>query len=248
MQSFLLVTLASALLQKDTETAEASKALQRTMAKALALGVECEEMCKAVGAYPKTCACPGWNGMPASSNDMDTRGCYEKYCVPIAHTADPCPSDAFVTCVAENSKVAAFLQVDAQGKTVDWSARVWRTQAALASMEKKQKRLMADTVALGVQCEEMCKKMGQFPQGCQCPGWNGTPGSSDELDGRDCYTKYCVPIAHTSDPCPSDDFVTCVSENTKHSFMQVNWLAKKQAIQAAGRAMAVAQKSKQPHA
>ena len=44
MQSFLLVTLASALLQKDTETAEASKALQRTMAKALALGHRCASL------------------------------------------------------------------------------------------------------------------------------------------------------------------------------------------------------------
>ena len=34
--------------------------------------------------------------MPASSNDMDTRGCYEKYCVPIAHTVPPAVRSEFL--------------------------------------------------------------------------------------------------------------------------------------------------------
>ena len=51
--------------------------------------------CASVGAesqalrHLRTRAACRWNGMPASSNDMDTRGCYEKYCVPIAHTVPP---------------------------------------------------------------------------------------------------------------------------------------------------------------
>jgi hypothetical protein len=235
MMKVAVLALAAATVLK-TEKTEASRTFQRTMAKALALGVECEEMCKQVGAYPQGCACPGWNGMPASSDDMDTRNCYAKYCVPIAHTADPCPSDAFETCVSEKSKVPALLQVD-------WSARIQLTKSALAVMVKKQKRFKADAVAMGVQCEEMCKAMGNFPEGCQCPGWNGTPGSSDDIDDRNCYSKYCKPIAHTADPCPSDAFVTCVSEHTQHAaLLQTNWVSKKQAIQAAARRMAIQDK------
>lgn len=206
MYSTLLFTCASAAFLGKHE------AFSRSMAKALALGVECEEMCKATGAYPQGCQCPGWNGQPASSNDSDGRDCYTKYCVPIAHTADPCPSDEFVTCVAQNSKVAALMQAN-----VDWEARATQTKAVMTKMAN---RLAADVVALGAECEEMCKLTGSYPQGCKCPGWNGTPASSDAQDGRDCYTKYCKPIAHTEDPCPSDDFVTCVADST--SFVQMD--------------------------
>jgi hypothetical protein len=209
--SVLVFTLAAA---EASLTAEQTAHKTRQRAQALALGVECEEMCKAVGSFPEGCACPGWNGQPASSNDMDTRGCYDKYCVPIAHTADPCPSDEFATCVAENSKVPALLQVD-------WMDKITTTQAVIAHYVRKAARMKADTVSFGVECEEMCKTLGQYPNGCQCPGWNGEPASSDGLDDRNCYAKYCEPIAHTPDPCPSDEFVTCVSEHT--SFLQINW-------------------------
>merc|ERR1719182_1134735 len=59
-------------------------------------------MCKKLGAYPN-CQCPGFNGEPASSDD--TRGCYTSYC---QDPGAPCPNDAFVNCVKENT--AAFLQ------------------------------------------------------------------------------------------------------------------------------------------
>merc|ERR1719359_1981276 len=59
-------------------------------------------MCKKLGAYPN-CQCPGFNGEPASSDD--TRGCYTQYC---QDPTAPCPNDAFVNCVKENTK--AFLQ------------------------------------------------------------------------------------------------------------------------------------------
>merc|ERR1719253_1508139 len=92
-------------------------------------------------------------------------------------------------------------------------------------LEKSAHRnsLYAKAVALGVECEDMCKKMGSYPNGCQCPGWNGSPASSDAVDGRNCFAKHCGPIAHTDDPCPSDDFVTCVAEHTKVSFLSVGY-------------------------
>jgi len=203
------------------ESAQETAHLQRARATALALGVECEEMCKMVGSYPQGCACPGWNGQPASSDDMDTRGCYEKYCVPIAHTDDPCPSDDFLGCVEQNSKVPALLQMN-------YGSLIMKTRSVIQYMVHQQAKNKAAAVVMGVECEEMCKTLGQYPAGCQCPGWNGSPASSDDLDDRNCYAKYCEPIAHTPDPCPSDDFVSCVS--TKTSFLQVNWKSHKAKI------------------
>merc|ERR1719198_2935467 len=76
------------------------------------MGVDCEKMCKEIGAYPN-CQCPGFEGEPASSDD--TRACIEKYC---QDPETPCPNDAFVTCVDENTKVSA-LQWPAVMKKVD---------------------------------------------------------------------------------------------------------------------------------
>merc|ERR1719453_1719742 len=61
--------------------------------KATTFGVDCEKMCKRLGAYPN-CQCPGFNGEPASSDD--TRGCYVSYC---QDPKAPCPNDPFVNCV-----------------------------------------------------------------------------------------------------------------------------------------------------
>merc|ERR1719478_978471 len=65
----------------------------------------------------------------------------------------------------------------------------------------------------GTDCENMCKKLGAYPN-CQCPGFNGEPASSD--DTRACHVKYCQ---DPSAPCPNDAFVTCVKENTA-TFLQ----------------------------
>jgi len=230
--------VASVIAVKVTDTSTSADAnLQRAKSAALALGIECEEMCKTVGSYPEGCACPGWNGQPASSSDMDTRGCYDKYCVPIAHTDDPCPSDDFLGCVEQNSKVPALLQMNYGALQY----RIEQTRGVLRFMNKQQARNKAAAVVRGVECEEMCKTLGQYPAGCQCPGWNGSPASSADLDDRGCYAKYCEPIAHTPDPCPSDDFVTCVS--TKTSFLQVNWKDRTKKIMKAIQAMVQSTKS-----
>merc|ERR1719238_622765 len=65
----------------------------------------------------------------------------------------------------------------------------------------------------GPDCENMCKKLGAYPN-CQCPGFNGEPASSD--DTRGCYTQYCQ---DPSAPCPNDAFVNCVKSNTA-AFLQ----------------------------
>merc|ERR1719230_16779 len=70
--------------------------------KARSLGVPCEDMCRQLGAYPN-CQCPGFEGQPASSDD--TRGCMAQYC---QDPSNPCPNDAFVGCVKENTKVSVL--------------------------------------------------------------------------------------------------------------------------------------------
>merc|ERR1719161_1527344 len=142
--------------------------------KASTFGADCEGMCKKLGAYPN-CQCPGFNGEPSSSDD--TRACYVKYC---QDPTAPCPNDAFVGCVKENT--AAFL------------------------MQMK-------TTSFGVDCENMCKDLGAYPN-CKCPGFNGEPASSD--DTRACYTQYCQ---DPSAPCPNDAFTGCVKANTQ-AFLQ----------------------------
>lgn len=70
--------------------------------KAANMGENCEAMCKRIGAYPE-CACPGFDGQPASSDD--TRACYTKYCQDPRH---PCPNDPFNMCVDETTTVSAL--------------------------------------------------------------------------------------------------------------------------------------------
>eukprot|EP00429_Kryptoperidinium_foliaceum_P020474 CAMPEP_0176041396 /NCGR_PEP_ID=MMETSP0120_2-20121206/20532_1 /TAXON_ID=160619 /ORGANISM="Kryptoperidinium foliaceum, Strain CCMP 1326" /LENGTH=260 /DNA_ID=CAMNT_0017374797 /DNA_START=44 /DNA_END=826 /DNA_ORIENTATION=+ len=184
------------------------------------LDVECEEMCKKLGAYPDGCQCPGFAGNPSS--DGDARKCAEQYC---QDPKTPCPNDGFVTCVDESTKIAAL-----QWQTV--SAQVDRSLAAFTQMTKAVRAKAAETAcgeasqrsrmqvrdrlrAMDVECEEMCKKLGAYPDGCQCPGFAGNPSSDG--DTRKCAEQYCH---DPKTPCPNDGFVTCVDEATKIAALQ----------------------------
>jgi hypothetical protein len=91
--------------------------------KVASLGVHCEDMCKDMGAYPD-CQCPGFAGMPASADD--NRACIVKYC---QDPTSPCPNDAFVTCVKENTEVSALqfdtalTQIDQGFKSLIWQMK-----------------------------------------------------------------------------------------------------------------------------
>lgn len=186
--------------------------------RAHSMGIDCEGMCKKVGAYPN-CQCPGFEGEPASSDD--TRACIDKYC---QDPTSPCPNDAFVGCVKENTKVSA-LQWNAimkrmdQGlesllQTVQMSKAFSSSKACESKAFGMQALLQAKAASWGVDCEGMCKKVGAYPN-CDCPGFEGQPASSD--DTRACMDKYCQ---DPSAPCPNDAFVGCVKENTKVSALQ----------------------------
>lgn len=70
--------------------------------KSAMLDVECEEMCRRIGEYPK-CQCPGFDGQPASQGD--TRQCMDQHC---QDPNNPCPTDAFMTCVETRTKLSAL--------------------------------------------------------------------------------------------------------------------------------------------
>jgi len=177
---------------------------------------DCEKMCKRIGAYPN-CQCPGFNGQAASSDD--TRACYTQYC---QDPKAPCPNDAFVNCVSANSKVSALLQWDSVFANVD--SRLNMIQQAMRKNKESMSCAKNDHGALallemkaanmGIECEEMCKRIGAYPN-CACPGFNGQAASSD--DTRGCYTKYCQ---DPRKPCPNGPFNTCVDQTTKVSALQ----------------------------
>merc|ERR550537_894854 len=76
--------------------------------------------------------------------------------------------------------------------------------------------LSVKATQMGADCEKMCKRVGVYPN-CQCPGFAGMPAS--EGDMRGCAEKYCQ---DPSTPCPTDNFVACVKENTAVSALQWN--------------------------
>jgi len=194
-----------------------TRALMQT--KLAVFGVVCEEMCKKVGQYPN-CQCPGFNGQPA--DEGDDRACMAKYC---QDPKSPCPTEAFLGCVKDTTKVF-LLQWAPLLQRVDASLGLGRPEPLLSRMPavaatdcQAQDRgyrafLQTKLAVFGVQCEEMCKTLGMYPN-CQCPGFAGQPAS--EGDDRACFVKLCQ---DPKTPCPNDAFVTCVEETSKAALMQ----------------------------
>jgi len=182
-------------------------------------GVVCEKMCKTMGSYPN-CQCPGFNGQPASEGDL--RGCSEKYC---QDPSNRCPNDAFVNCVKEVS-APSLLQWDTLMQHLDASfsfggsgvsvlrgARVFKG-ACHGGDESHRALIQTKLAVFGVECEEMCKRLGMYPN-CQCPGFAGQPASDG--DTRKCSEQNCQDPSHR---CPNDAFVTCVEAASKVSLLE----------------------------
>jgi hypothetical protein len=70
-------------------------------------------------------------------------------------------------------------------------------------------RALLQAKVTGPECEDMCKKIGAYPD-CDCPGFNGQPASAG--DSRSCYDNYCQDPDH---PCPTENFRSCVAETTR---------------------------------
>merc|ERR1740127_349797 len=91
------------------------------------------------------------------------------------------------------------------------------SDACAASHLGETALLVMKAAQMGVDCEKMCKRVGVYPN-CQCPGFAGMPASDGDMRG--CAEKYCQDPAT---PCPTDNFVACVKENTAVSALQ--WAA-----------------------
>jgi len=193
------------------------KLRQQLQVKLATFGPDCEEMCKKMGIYPDGCACPGLGG--TSATEGDSRGCFEKYC---QDPSTPCPTDNFVTCVKELTKVSAlqwpalFQQWDAAlrfGKKANKNQSALLELGSCVTMDLERRAMVqARLVAMAVPCEDMCTRMGLKKENCACPGFGGTMATSG--DSRGCYKKYCQ---DPSTPCPTDNFVGCVKSNTEVS-------------------------------
>jgi len=201
----------SACLAKDHE----HRALIQT--KLALAGIECEDMCKRIGVYPN-CQCPGFEGSPTS--DGDARKCAEKLC---QDPKTPCPTEAFVTCVKEATKISvlqwgSLLQrvagsFGAYNRTAQMKGAA-NTSSCQANDKAHRALLQAQITIAGIECEDMCKRIGVYPN-CQCPGFEGSPTSDG--DARKCAGKLCQ---DPKTPCPTEAFVTCVKEATKVSVLQ----------------------------
>jgi len=144
--------------------------------------------------------------------------------------AQPCPSDPFVTCVRERTR-ASLLEWNDLMARVDSHLELHRRavarargggHAAAASdgsgpcearSHDRLAMLQARTALFGVQCEEMCRSLGDYPN-CQCPGFEGEPASDGDV--RACYVQHCQDVH-----CPTDAFVTCVRETNKVAALQL---------------------------
>merc|ERR1719409_2165931 len=117
---------------QESTSCEARTQNQRALiqTKLAVFGVQCEQMCKEMGAYPN-CQCPGFAGQPSS--DGDTRACMAKYC---QDPTAPCPTDAFMTCVAESTKVSV-LQWDTLLQRFDNDMGLYKKSLAKMKAAKK---------------------------------------------------------------------------------------------------------------
>jgi len=225
MQFIAIATLlvgayAGGHLELETASCAAKDLANMALVQEKAMGADCEGMCKKLGAYPN-CQCPGFNGQPASSDD--TRGCYTSHC---QDPSSPCPNDAFTMCVGETTKTSALLEwksvmhkVDARldmlKQAVHKSKAQTSTSTSCAKSEHGALALLAmKATNMGIECEDMCKRLGAYPK-CECPGFGGQAAS--EGDTRSCYTLNCQ---DPSKPCPNAAFNTCVDETSAVSALQ----------------------------
>merc|ERR1719487_2664984 len=113
-------------------------------------GVQCEDMCKEMGVYPK-CQCPGFAGQPADGDD--NRACIAKNC---QDPSSPCPNDAFMTCVKQTTKVSV-LQWDALMQKFDSTMGLYKNSLAAAKKAKEIRCPAPIFVAEGQYC--VCKDL-----------------------------------------------------------------------------------------
>merc|ERR1719440_106098 len=121
-------------------------------------------------------------------------------------------------------KLALFLAALATGATA-------KGLACEKNTEKVSMLVQAKVATLGNVCEDMCRKMGAYPN-CQCPGFGSQPGELEA--GRSCYDTHCQ---DPKNPCmgggaSGDYFVSCVKTKTAVGGSLLSWDSTVNLIQA----------------
>jgi len=195
------------------------EAKRKVVTQVVAQGVFCDRMCKAVNAYPN-CACPAPTEaeLNAAAAAAGIPPCIFKHC-PKDGTGI-CPNVQFMTCV-ESSYKPSFAQLDQFPSVPDLQKRLAAIQEGV-ELEQKRK-VEAQVLALGVVCDEMCKKVHAYPN-CACPA-----PTEAELNAAaaaagipPCIFKHCPKDG--AGICPNVQFMTCVESSYKPSLVQLNQL------------------------
>jgi len=195
------------------------EAKRKVAAQVLAQGVFCDRMCKAVNAYPN-CACPAPTEaeLNAAAAAAGIPPCIFKHCP--KDGAGICPNVQFMTCV-ESSYKPSFAQLDQLPSTPVLQKRLAAIQQGV-ELEQKRK-VEAQVLALGVVCDDMCKKVHAFPN-CACPA-----KTEAELNAAaaaagipPCIFKHCPKDGKGI--CPNVQFMTCVESSYKPSLAQLKAL------------------------
>merc|ERR1719272_646332 len=196
-------------------------------AQIVALGVFCDRMCKAVNAYPN-CACPAPTEaeLNAAAAAAGIPPCIFKHCPKDGEGV--CPNVQFMTCV-ESSYKPSLAQLTQLPSVPALQKRLAAVQEAVNSYdssteELEAKRLVQGKVlALGVVCDDMCKKVHAFPN-CACP-----KPTAAELNAAaaaagipPCIFKHCPKDG--KGVCPNLQFMTCVEASYKPSLAQMKQL------------------------
>jgi len=195
------------------------EAKRKVVTQVVAQGVFCDRMCKAVNAYPN-CACPAPTEaeLNAAAAAAGIPPCIFKHC-PKDGTGI-CPNVQFMTCV-ESSYKPSFAQLDQFPSVPDLQKRLAAIQEGV-ELEQKRK-VEAQVLALGVVCDEMCKKVHAYPN-CACPA-----KTEAELNAAaaaagipPCIFKHCPKGGEGI--CPNVQFMTCVESSYKPSLAQLKAL------------------------
>merc|ERR1719333_2043041 len=214
-----LQCIISALVLAALTAADDLEVRRQVQARILGLGAFCDRMCKAVNAYPN-CACPAPTEaeLNAAAAAAGIPPCIFKHC-PKDGTGI-CPNVQFMTCV-ESSYKPSFAQLDKFPSVPDLQKRLAAIQEGV-ELEQKRK-VEAQVLALGVVCDEMCKKVHAYPN-CACPA-----KTEAELNAAaaaagipPCIFKHCPKGGEGI--CPNVQFMTCVESSYKPSLAQLKAL------------------------
>merc|ERR1719297_789468 len=117
----------------------------------------CEDMCKAVGAYPK-CTCPAFKGPKAdlSSGSLNWDELLKFMGDLVDWGRDTMNKNAKLSAIQHRVTIQKAIQV---------------SKACMQADEKEREAVQSRLHGI---CTDMCKELGVYPKGCTCPGFDSS--------------------------------------------------------------------------